>query len=88
MVLTMSFLLFRLSVSCLNIFLMWFSGSNYLNIDWKLHFSKIHSVHKFKTFCTSGLTFVALHVTLKQVFFSPSFSRYKSEKLIRKLLKY
>ena len=45
------------------------SGSNYHNLHWKLYFSKIYSTYNFKIFCPSGLTIVALHVTLRQFFF-------------------
>ena len=67
MVLSKNFSLFGLSVSrskygCLR-------GSNYLNLHWKLHFSKIYSMHNLKLFCPSDLTIVVFLVTLKQVNF-------------------
>ena len=37
--------------------------------NWKLLFPKIYNMHNFKLFCPSGLTIVALHVTIKRVNF-------------------
>ena len=53
--------------------------------NWKLLFPKICNMHNFKLFSPSGLTIVALHVTIKPVNFFHSFSRHNPEKLIRTL---
>ena len=46
------------------------SGPNYLNLHWKLYFPKnIYRMQNLKILCPSGLTIVALHMTLRVNFF-------------------
>lgn len=87
---TKCFSLFGLSVSHLKIFSILkcgcLNGSNYLIYIGNCTSQKIYIIHSFNIFCPSSLTILVLHVALKQVdFFSHSFSRINSEKLIRTL---
>ena len=57
------------------------SGSNHLNLHWKLNFSTIYNMHHFKILCPSGLHCSPSCDTKRSNFFSHSFWRYNFEKL-------
>ena len=62
------------------------SGPNYVNLYWKLHFSKNLQDVKFKNILSLRHNHCGLwRATKTSKFFSHSFSQYNSEKLIRTL---
>ena len=91
MVLTKYFLLFWLSISRLKIIFLFsqcgfLSGSNYLNLQWKLHFSKNLQGAKFRNIPSLRSNHCGPSLDSKTCkFFSNSFSQCSYEKLIRTL---